>query len=70
MNCPKCGGKVKVADSRTEDTDVIRRRVCTNCSMDWVSIEIMMDYEEGREEMARIHTKIDRMYRERRKADE
>lgn len=31
MNCPKCGGKTSVEDSRTLDDVVARKRMCKEC---------------------------------------
>lgn len=46
MKCPKCGSKrIRVRDSRPSDNggSVKRRRVCLDCEMTWVTLEVDAD---------------------------
>ena len=46
MNCPNCGGKTHVVDSRPNEDSVERRRECVECKIRFNTIEIDADYYE------------------------
>lgn len=43
MKCPDCNSKTIVADSRSKEQEVYRRRVCTSCGKVFHTIE-KIDY--------------------------
>ena len=50
MNCPKCGSKAKVIDSRPYESYIIRRRECNGCKHRFTTYEISLrEYEDGKQ---------------------
>ena len=48
MNCPECGGKLGVIDSRAVANNSTRRRLkCTNCGERFTSIETIVGDPES-----------------------
>lgn len=46
MTCPKCYGKTRIIDSRTDDDSTERRRKCVECGYRFSTIEIDRDLYE------------------------
>jgi transcriptional repressor NrdR len=46
MTCPKCNGKTKVVDSRTDEDSTERRRECVECGCRFSTVEVDRDYFE------------------------
>ena len=46
MLCPSCGNDSRVVDSRpnTDDSAVMRRRICVTCKLRWTTHEHGADY--------------------------
>ena len=47
MNCPKCAGKTKVVDSRTDCESVKRKRKCVSCGYEYITVELETDLAEN-----------------------
>ena len=47
MTCTECKSKLKVIESRKDDTlkEVYRKRLCLNCNRVVYSVETLVDYE-------------------------
>ena len=46
MNCPKCGAATKVADSRSDNKSVHRRRKCSLCGNVFYTAETISNSDE------------------------
>lgn len=53
MNCPKCGLKSRVVDSRSVGKFVYRKRICTNCNFKFFTKEELSS--EASIELSRYH---------------
>lgn len=52
MNCPHCGSyQVRTVDTRAYDTEVRRRRECTDCMERFNTIEIPLEEYKGLKQM-------------------
>ena len=51
MTCTECNSKLKVIESRKDDTlrEVYRKRLCLNCNRAFYSVETLVDYENDEE---------------------
>lgn len=51
MICPMCGNKrSQVVDSRPNDEEVMRRRVCLNCRAQWITQERLVQIFKPKKE--------------------
>ena len=56
MKCPSCGSaSVPVKDSRQYYANTIRKRSCANCGNTFYTKEIVIDYNDGYENIAEYH---------------
>lgn len=57
MECPECGGKTSVINSREVEANVFRARECKKCKHRFYTEEVEIDKEEADEYMAFIKEK-------------
>lgn len=55
MNCPKCGEKTCVRDTRSVDGDIIRLRFCKNCKAKLYTLETPVNYVYGIDKFAQFY---------------
>ena len=63
MNCPKCGMRTTVTETRQVGRDVIRVRICKSCNYRFYTTEFESDYFDGVDKLVQFH----KQYREQRK---
>ena len=56
MNCPVCGEKTKVTDSRPNEDSVRRHRKCLECGYVFVTIEMDEDMVRKTEDKKSVKT--------------
>lgn len=60
IECPNCGGKAKVIDSRPVEMNVFRTRLCVKCSCKFYTEETPIEMEEAREYMKELKRRFRR----------
>lgn len=66
MECPNCGRKSNVINSRAVEMNVFRVRVCKNCGFRFYTEEITIDKDEANAYMAAIKRSERLRYKERK----
>lgn len=66
IECPNCGGKSNVINSRAVEMNVFRMRVCKNCGFRFYTEELTIDKDEANAYMAAIK-RSDRLRHQERK---
>lgn len=54
MNCPKCGGRSLVIDSRPRKAGVLRRRECASCAQRYSTVETIADDRAISSDLAKL----------------
>lgn len=62
MDCPKCGARMSVTDSRSSEYGIRRRRKCCQCGYRFTTYEISSaqkaKYERSEKQYAKLKQKI------------
>lgn len=71
MNCPKCGGEVKVLDNinNTEDNEIYRKRKCKKCGNVFYTVEFEADEDESLRQILVKYRRANILNRKRRDAE-
>lgn len=67
MNCPVCGNRTKVLNSKTDDIFTYRRHKCDACFEEFCTREEIMNYEEGMKELWKLSYRENAARKERKK---